>query len=202
MFTLQRLHRYAGLTLALFIGIHLANHCAALISIDTHIAFMSYARLLYRNLVSELLLLCAILIQVPSGILLVRRKGWRGVPFIQKAQIASGLYLSFFLVVHVFAVMVGRFYLHLDTNYYFASSVLFSYLWWYYVVYYGLSIIAVFTHVASIHYQKMLPHTSPKCTQIQSLVIAGTGCILAVLLLLAFSGKFYAITIPTQYKLF
>jgi succinate dehydrogenase/fumarate reductase cytochrome b subunit len=202
MITLQQLHRIAGLTLALFIGIHLANHLVAVFSIDAHIAFMHYARLIYRNPVSEVFLLCAIAVQVPSGIILIRRKKWRGVPFVQKAQIVSGLYLAFFLVAHVFAVMMARYYFRLDTNFYFASSVLFSVVWWYYVVYYGLSIVAVFTHIASIHYQKILSKTSPKAAQMQGFLISGVGVVCAMIILLAFSGKFYAISIPQEFRLF
>jgi flagellar biosynthesis protein FlhB len=110
------------------------------------------------------------------------------------------LYLSFFLVAHLFAVMGGRYYLKLDTNFYFGASPLLSWLWWYYVPYYGLSVIAVFAHVASTHFQKMLPRTSLKKAQIQALAIAVIGCTIAVMILIAFSGVLYSIVLPAGYQ--
>lgn len=197
---LRQLHRFAGLTLAVFIGLHLTNHLFALVSIEQHIKIMDALRLIYRNPLGEALLLLAIMVQVPSGILLVRRKGWRGLQLAERAQVASGGYLAFFLVAHVFAVMMGRYFFHVDTNFYFASAVLFSPVWLFYVVYYGLSVVSVFTHVASIHYQKMLPRTSPRHAQTQALVIVGAGIIVMMMILLVFSGAVYEIRIPTAYK--
>lgn len=197
---LRQLHRFAGLTLAVFIGLHLTNHLFALVSIEQHIKVMDALRLIYRNPLGEALLLLAIMVQVPSGIMLVGRKGWRGLPLAERAQVASGGYLAFFLVAHVFAVMMGRYFFHVDTNFYFASAVLFSPLWLFYVVYYGLSVVSVFTHVASIHYQKMLSRTSPGRAQTQALVIVGAGIIVMVMILLVFSGVVYEIRIPTAYK--
>lgn len=193
-------HRFAGMTLALFIAMHLTNHLFALFSVERHVAVMDILRLIYRNPLGEVILLAAVLVQVPSGILLVKRKGWRGLPLAERAQVASGGYLAFFLVAHVFAVMMGRHFFYLDTNFYFASAPLLSFLWAYYVVYYGLSVVAVFTHVASIHYQKMLSLTSPQRARIQALVIGGVGLVVAVLILLAFSGVVYEITLPAAYK--
>jgi succinate dehydrogenase/fumarate reductase cytochrome b subunit len=189
-------HRFAGMTLAVFIAMHLTNHLCALFSIEQHLAIMDMLRLVYRNPLGEVILLGAVLVQVPSGILLVKRKGWRGLPLAEWAQVASGGYLAFFLVAHVFAVMMGRYFFHLDTNFYYASAVLFSPLWLYYVVYYGLSVIAVFTHIGSIHYQKMLLRTSSERAQIQAMMIVGVGLTVAVLILLAFSGVLYEIKLP------
>lgn len=199
---LIRLHRFAGLTLATFIAIHLTNHLFALVSVESHIHIMDYARLLYRNPLGEALLLIAIAVQIPSGIMLVRKKGWRGTEFAERVQVASGLYLSFFLVVHVFAVMVGRYYFNLDTNFYFGSSPLLSPLWWYYVPYYGLSVIAVFAHVASIHFQKMIPLVSLRQARVQAILITLLGGIISMLIVLVFSGKIYHFVLPAKYQLF
>ncbi len=202
MFSLRSLHRFAGLTLAVFIGIHLGNHVCALWGIEAHIRVMEYARLVYRNPFIETLLVTAICLQIPSGILLVRRKGWRGLPFAEKAQVASGAYLSFFLVAHLSAVLAGRYYFHLDTNFYFGALVLLSVVRWFFVVYYALSVIAVFTHIASIHYQKMLGKISPQRAQIQAFGIVGVGAVCVIAILLAFSGVLYSISIPQVYKIF
>jgi hypothetical protein len=197
---IRQLHRFAGMTLAAFIVLHLANHLFALVSVQQHIRVMELLRLFYRNPIIETLLLSAILLQVPSGIMLVRRKGWRGLPVEERAQVASGLYLSFFLVVHVLAVMVGRYGFHLDTNFYFGAAPLHSFLWWYYVVYYGLSIIAIFTHIGSIHALKMADRTTLQRARVQGLVIFGMGIILAIIILAAFMGLFHAVVIPEAYR--
>lgn len=197
---IRLIHRFAGLTLATFIAIHLTNHLFALVSVEKHINVMEILRLFYRNPIVETLLLLAILIQVPSGIMLARRKGWRGLPLEERAQVASGLYLSFFLVAHVFAVMVGRHFLHLDTNFYFASAPLLSFLWLYYVVYYGLSVIAIFTHIASIHTIKMTDKTTLQRARQQGIGIFAIGVIISIVILLTFSGVLYPIHLPAAYK--
>jgi hypothetical protein len=211
---LRQLHRFAGLTLAVFIAMHLTNHLFALFSAERHIAVMDILRLIYRNPFGETILLAAVLIQVPSGIMLVRRKGWRGLPLVERAQVASGLYLSFFLIVHIFAVMSARYYLvsqafemltgrhfmGLNTNFYWASAPLLSPLWLYYIFYYGLGVTTVFTHIGSIHYQKMLSRTSSERAQIQAMMIVGAGLTVTVLILLAFSGVLYEINLPAAYK--
>lgn len=199
-YSLIKLHRYAGLTLATFIGIHICNHLAGLISVEAHISIMNIARLVYRNPIGEFILLLAVIVQIPSGILLVRKKGWRGIRAIEKVQVASGLYLAFFLIAHIFAVMMGRFYFKLDTNFYFGSSPLFSPFWWYYVGYYGLSVVAVFAHVASIHFQKMENRISLQRSQMQAWSIGIIGVIVSVLILLLIAGKVHEITIPAAYK--
>lgn len=202
---LIRLHRFAGLTLASFIALHLCNHLVALVSIEAHIRVMQALRLVYRNPLIETALMLAILVQVSSGITLVRQKikgkGWRDKKLrAENVQIASGLYMAFFLVAHVFAVMMGRHFFNLDTNFYFASAPLLSVFWWYYVVYYGLSVVAVFTHVASIHYQKMQGRTTSQRSRTQALLIIVLGGVLAGLILAAFSGVVYEITLPKEYK--
>jgi succinate dehydrogenase/fumarate reductase cytochrome b subunit len=197
---IRLMHRFAGLTLATFIAMHLTNHLFATVSVEKHIKVMEMLRLFYRNPIIETLLLLAICIQVPSGVMLARRKGWRGLPLEERAQVASGLYLSFFLVAHVFAVMVGRYFLHVDTNFYFASAPLLSFLWLYYVVYYGLSVIAIFTHIASIHTIKMTDRTTLQRARQQGMVIFVLGVMISIVILLTFSGVLYRIHLPAAYQ--
>ena len=196
---LHLLHRLAGLTLCIFTTLHLVNHLFALVSVQQHIKAMELLRLVYRHPLGETVVLAALTVQVPTGIALVRRKVWRGLPLAERARIASGAYLALFLVVHVSAVMVGRYVLHLDTNFYFASARLRGSLWLCFVVYYELSVIAVFTHVASVHYQYVRSRSTFRSAQTQALVIAGVGVALAILIVLAFSGVLYDITFPAVY---
>jgi hypothetical protein len=80
---------------------------------------MNSARKIYRRRFVESLILLAVLLQVISGITLVILK-WNKVKIIfDRIQIASGLYLSFFLLNHVIAVLRGRYILKMDTNLYY-----------------------------------------------------------------------------------
>jgi len=75
--------------------------------------------------------------------------------FAEKYQILSGLYLAFFLLIHVSAVLSGRFVFGLDTNLYFGAAGLNIFpLYLFFVPYYLLSIISIFTHIACIHFRK------------------------------------------------
>ena len=120
--TLRTLHRSSAILIALFAFVHIANHLAGMAGVATHIAFMDAARLVYRNLVVEIVLLMCVAFQVGSGLTLALR-GWRlRRGFVPWLQALSGAYLSFFLLVHVGAILSGRVLLNLDTNFYFAAA--------------------------------------------------------------------------------
>lgn len=67
----------------------------------------------------EIILLMCVLFQAPSGVILVFKKGFLKRPSYVKAQILSGLYLSFFMIYHVRAVMFGRYVWNVDTDFLF-----------------------------------------------------------------------------------
>src|SRR5690349_2532561 len=98
---------------------HLCNHLYSVAGVDKHIAIMKSLRLFYRNILVETILLMAVLVQVISGIKLFRKN--RKLAFSSFAQfhIWTGLYLAAFFVIHVGAVLVGRTFLNLDTNFYY-----------------------------------------------------------------------------------
>lgn len=50
---MKRIHYFSGLTLILFIGIHLVNHFASLWGAEAHIEFMEMVRPIYRNIIIE-----------------------------------------------------------------------------------------------------------------------------------------------------
>ena len=120
--SLRRLHALSALLLALFALVHLANHLAGLAGVETHRAVMQALRTVYRQPVVEALLLAVVSFQAVSGLVLVAR-GWkqrRGR--IAWLQAGSGLYLAFFLLNHVGAVLAGRGLLGLDTDFHFAAA--------------------------------------------------------------------------------
>lgn len=118
---MKLIHYFTGLTLAVFIGFHLMNHLLILHSEALHIRFMKSARKIYRNRFVESLLLLAVLVRFISGITLVILKWNKVEDYFDGIQIASGLYLSFFLLNHVIAVVRGRYKLKMDTNLYYGE---------------------------------------------------------------------------------
>lgn len=147
---------YPACLLAVFVGVHLTNHLTVLISPATHIAFMKVARLVYRNPIVESVLLTAVFLQIITGLRLVGSI-WR-IPKGDwgRLYVVSGLYLAFFLLIHVSAVLLGRYIFHLDTNLYFGAAGLNQFpLLLFFVPYYSLAILAFFAHMAVIHQKKM-----------------------------------------------
>ena len=105
---MKRIHYTSGIIIALFIVLHLFNHLYSLFGIEAHLQMMDQLRLVYRNILIETILLLAILVQIISGITLFRKKRKTVVGFFEKLQIWSGLYLAFFLIIHLSAILVGR----------------------------------------------------------------------------------------------
>ena len=122
-----------------------------------HIAVANLFRHIYRSLLVEILLLMCVLFQIISGVTLVFKKGFLKQPFYVLIQIVSGLYLSFFMVYHVRAVMLGRYVWKVDTNFYFAAGVANRYPEkLFFIPYYTLSLVSVFAHIACAHYIKRM----------------------------------------------
>ena len=116
---------------------------------------MKQFRYLYRYEPIEVLLLVCVLFQIVSGIMMVFRKGFIRQPFYVVIQVLSGLYLSFFMIFHVRAVLLGRYQWNVDTDFYFAAGVANRYPEkLFFIPYYTLSVLSVFAHMASVHYIK------------------------------------------------
>ncbi|MEN7551082.1 hypothetical protein AAG747_24385 [Rapidithrix thailandica] len=195
----KKLHYFSGLTIALFVGVHLTNHLMLLGGTEAHLSFMEIARTVYRNRFVELLLLLAVFLQILSGIQLLRSKRKDLNTIYDKLHLYSGLYLSFFLLIHVGAVLSGRLYAGIDTNLYFGAAGLntFPHLL-FFVPYYSLSVIAFFTHVACIHRVKMMRFSNqPVAVNFQTKVIMWIGGIIALVILIGMMQ----VEIPSEYQL-
>lgn len=189
------LHRMLAIFLGIFILSHLAVHLTALAGPDTHIKWMNRARLIYKNPVTEPLLILALWVQVSIGVKLVRRR-WRQDEKTRWGwiQILSGLYLGFFLIIHSGAALVTKYGFGLDTNFYWgAGTVNITPIKYIFAPYYVLGITAVFTHLAAaLHFG-----WGTKGLRVAPVIIIfGIG--LAVLIVAIFSGTFYDIIIPPE----
>jgi succinate dehydrogenase/fumarate reductase cytochrome b subunit len=200
---IRKIHFVSGITLTIFIGLHLANHVASIAGAEQHINWMNALRHFYRAPIIEFLLLAAVLVQMYSGIRLFLSKRKTTKIGFEKLHIFSGLYMAVFLVIHVSAVLVGRFVLRLDTNYYFGAAGLNSFpVNLFFVPYYGFAILSFFGHVAAIHHNKMKNSIGGLSVNGQSKVILIVGVCVTLLILYGMTNGFTGATIPEEYQLF
>jgi succinate dehydrogenase/fumarate reductase cytochrome b subunit len=194
----RTLHRYGAIGVTLFVLAHLANHLAALGGIEAHLQFMDGARLVYRQPLIELVLLLAVAVQAGSGLRLLaagwkRRTGW-----IARLQALSGGYLVWFLLIHVSAVLFGRVVLDLDTNVHFAAAGLQAWPYsLFFVPYYFLAVLAVFTHLGCALARRAGP--APRRRLAAVAVPMCVGMLLAAVSLAAFMGKLHPYSVPQDY---
>jgi succinate dehydrogenase/fumarate reductase cytochrome b subunit len=181
---MKAIHYFSGLTIAIFVGIHLLNHALILHSAEWHITFMNAARKVYRHPIIEMILLTAVCVQIVTGIYLVNTK-WGSVESIfDLLHIVSGLYMSLFLIVHVTAVLMGRYKLGLDTNLYFGVGYMnISPQRYFFIPYYALAITSFFVHMACIHKSKMSEYVELSAAQNQSIGIIAFGIIFTMLVI-------------------
>jgi hypothetical protein len=186
----RRLHRAAGVVLAVFLMVHVASHLAALAGVEAHVRFMDAARRVYRQPVVEAVLLLCVALQAASGLrmLWTGRRGRRAV--LAWLQAGSGAYIALFLAIHVGAVLAGRIAGGLDTNFYFAAAGL--HVWpfvLFFVPYYFVAVAALFVHLGC-------------ALRRGSAVVAGfsaVGVVVAGLIVAALMGKVVPVEIPARY---
>ena len=199
---MKRVHYIAGITITIFITLHLFNHIYSLFGVMSHIEVMNSLRVFYRNTIVETLLLSAVLIQVISGVSLFVKKRKIANGIFARLQLWSGFYLAVFLVFHLAAVFIGRLVLHLDTNIYFGVAGLNTFPFsLFFIPYYGLAIISFFGHLAAIHYLKMNYTLFGITPNYQSYLILVAGIILSVVILYGLTNGGYGIDIPKAYHI-
>ncbi|MBS1555039.1 MAG: hypothetical protein JSU09_08940 [Bacteroidetes bacterium] len=199
---LKRLHFFSGLTIAVFIALHLFNHGYSIVGANKHIELMTTLRLFYRHIVVESILLIAIGIQIYSGLKLFNAKRHSANTFFEKLHVWTGLNLAFFFVIHLSAVFAGRFILRLDTNFYFGVAGLNSFpANLFFIPYYALAILSFFGHVAAIHSQKMTKQIVGLTPHAQARLILILGVISTVAIFYGLTNQFHGVTIPNEYNI-
>jgi hypothetical protein len=114
-------HGVSAAVLCAYIFFHLTNHLTGLIGPSTHAAVMEMGRAVYRAPVVEPALVLLFLFQTASGLWFAWRRSSRVQDFYRSFQIASGLYLSVFVLGHMNSVFVyARAYLGIPTDWNFA----------------------------------------------------------------------------------
>ncbi|WP_299133030.1 hypothetical protein [uncultured Tenacibaculum sp.] len=198
---MKQIHFISGIVITVFISLHLYNHFYSLVGIEKHIDVMDTLRMFYRNLFFEILLLFSILIQIVSGVKLFLIKINSAKNFFEKLQLWSGLYIAFFLVIHLSAVFVGRLFLKLDTNIFFGVAGLNTFPFFlFFIPYYGLAIISFFGHLASIHSMKMNKNMLGTSPTKQGYIILFLGVLFSIVILYGLTDGFKGIEIPKEYN--
>lgn len=200
--TIRKIHYISGLTITLFVGLHLFNHVCSIFGADKHIEIMNVLRHFYRNIFVETVLLLAVLVQIISGLKLFKTNRKIAISNFEKLHIWTGLYLAIFFVIHLSAVLGGRLFLHLDTNFYFGVAGLNSFPTnIFFIPYYGLAIISFFGHIASIHSKKMKKQVFSLTPKRQAIVIFIFGIIITVTIFYGLTNNFNGVTIPKEYNI-
>lgn len=199
--TTKKIHYISGLTITIFITLHLFNHICSIFGAETHISVMNTLRVFYRNLFVETVLLIAVFTQIVSGLKLFKTNRTIAFSAFDKLHLWSGLYLAIFFIIHLSAVLGGRFYLHLDTNFYFGVAGLNTFpLSLFFIPYYGLAILSFFGHVAAIHNKKMKQPVFGLTPKRQSKIILVFGIFLTLLLFFGLTNHFQGVKIPAEYN--
>ncbi|MDO8907971.1 MAG: hypothetical protein Q7W55_05650 [Pseudohongiella sp.] len=181
--------------------VHLFNHLLAIGGIDTHIAFMESFRRLYRQPVVEVLLLISVIFQIGSGIYFIKARWGQRRNVFERLQAVSGGYLAFFLLNHVGSVLFGRAVFDLDTNFFFAAAgIHVSPFQYFFIPYYFFAVVAIFAHLACAFYWLTREQLDLTVRTRGGYAIIILGAFLSLLIVLAFSGVFYPVDIPAEYK--
>lgn len=201
----KKLHRLSGIIIAFFLLLHLTNHLFALGGPSLHISVMNLFRYVYRFPPIEIILLLCVAFQVISGIALVLKKGFSKQPLYVIMQVLSGLYLSFFMIYHVRAVILARYQWNMNTDFYFAAGVANHYpSKLFFIPYYTLSLVSVFIHISCAHYLKRIEKlnsiadaandaVSKKKYKKEATAICIAGDVITFLIMISFSGVLYRI---------
>ncbi len=199
---LKKIHYLSGITISIFVGLHIFNHLYSLLGANAHIELMNSLRVVYRNIIAEILLLLAVAIQIVSGIKLFFKKRKTASGFFDKLQIWSGFYLAFFFLFHISAIFFGRLILNLDTNFYFGVAGLNSFpLNLFFIPYYGLAIISFFGHISAVHSKRMKRNLFGIRPVKQSYLILSIGILLTLGILYGLTNGFKGVELPKEYQI-
>jgi hypothetical protein len=100
-------HGVFAAIITLFVLFHLTNHIAGLLGPEVHAAVMRLGRHAYRSGLLEPVLVSVLLLQVFSGVWLVRYWTASATDRYRVLQIGSGVYLAAFVIAHLNSALVS-----------------------------------------------------------------------------------------------
>jgi len=177
-------HGISAAVITCFALFHIANHLAGLAGGEAHLAVMKAFRTVYRRPAAEALLVTAVLFQVVSGVVLLRRRLMTADRF-EMLQGAAGAYLLMFFASHLRAVFKARYVRHIDTNWtWLTSSNLLTDEWSARLVpYYFLGIIALGLHGACGLRSVLLQHGRDSLANTAFWVFAVSSVVVSLLVM-------------------
>lgn len=185
--TLAIAHGFSAVPVSLFTLAHLVNHLAALGGGLLHIEIMTALRTVYRHPIGETVLLTGVAFQLVSGIMLVNRKLRVRTGLVETLQSLSGVYLSFFFLSHLTAILTTYYVRGIDTNYtWLTSQSLLTNPWSARLgPYYFLAVASFTTHGAAGLHKVMRAHGATRAADRLFTTAALSGLAVAALILVA-----------------
>lgn len=117
-------HGVSGAIVAIYVLFHLFNHLFGLVGPDAHAAVMAIGRKVYRAAFIEPVLVAAMLFQIATGLRLAWMWSEMSVDRYRVFQVASGVFLSVFILGHMNSVFVfARTFLKIPTDWAFAAGL-------------------------------------------------------------------------------
>src|SRR5690606_4865966 len=107
--------------------------------------------------------------------------------------------LAFFLLVHVSAVLAGRAFFSLDTNFFFGAAAF--HVWpfgFFFAPYYWLGVFAFFAHVGCVAYF-LSRGVNRRRANVVLIFTLSLGGLVATLLVLSLAGALAPFTVPPAY---
>ncbi len=117
MKAIRRLRLASGLTVALFVVTHLANHALGIFSVDAQEAMRRVVSPVYRSLPGTLLLYGALLTHLSLGLYALWRRTTLRMPAWELAQLLLGLTVPLLLLPHAVGARGSFSYVEVDTTY-------------------------------------------------------------------------------------
>ena len=116
-------HGIASTVVMIYVAFHLTNHLFGLVSPEYHAKVMAFGRSVYRASFVEPVLVVFMLFQIATGLRLAWRWSGQQVDGFRVFQVASGVYLSIFILGHMNSVFFfARSFLGIDTGWGFATG--------------------------------------------------------------------------------
>jgi hypothetical protein len=117
-------HGVSALALIMiFLALHIANHLMFPAGAETYDAVMKVFRHVYRNDILQPLVVALFLFQIGTGLFFAWRLTAAPTDRFRTFQIASGVYLAFYVLGHMDSVFIfARTYLGIDTGWGFATG--------------------------------------------------------------------------------
>ena len=191
-------HRWNSVFLGLFIVLHFATHLTGVFGIQAYNDMQSALRVIYRNPIIEPVLLLSAILQIGIGLMLLIRKTRRGLRGRWAyTQVISGFIVLLFLAQHLSALALARWIDGLDTNFYWPASVMSGAPFiWYFLPYYFLGIVALFTHLGCGVRLALLRSGHRHYAATGFWGLTGLGLAMAVIINLTLMGVFFEIELP------